>query len=75
MTVETLDRGNWRDEVALSELVLERSRLARRQRAAVQLDRVVRAVERSLPPGRLTDEEVRVVAEAALGSLTHPAEP
>jgi hypothetical protein len=77
MSTKTLERepGHWRDDVALSELVLERSRQAQRQRAAAQLDRAVRAVERSLPPGRLTREEVRVVAAAALHSLTRPPEP
>jgi hypothetical protein len=77
MSIETLNRepGHWRDDVALSELVLERTRAARRERAAAQLDRAVLAVERSLPPGRLTREEVRIVAAAALHSLTRAPEP
>jgi Flp pilus assembly protein TadB len=77
MSIETLDRepSHWRDDVVLSELVLERTRAARRERAAAQLDRAVLAVERSLPPGRLTREEVRIVAAAALHSLTRAPEP
>jgi Flp pilus assembly protein TadB len=77
MSVQTPHResSHWRDDVALSELVLERTRAARRERAAAQLDRAVLAVERSLPAGRLTREEVRIVAAAALHTLTRPPEP
>ena len=60
---------NWRDDVVLNELVLERSRLAARRRRQEELDRAVAALAAALPAGRLTPGEMRAAAEAVLRSV------
>jgi hypothetical protein len=61
--------ANWRDDVVLNELVLERSRLAARRRRQQELDRAVAALAAALPAGRLTPDELRAGAEAVLRSV------
>lgn len=60
---------NWRDDVVLNELVLERSRLAARRRRQEELDRAVAARAAALPEDRLTREELRAGATAVLRSV------
>lgn len=71
MTVARKGAGaaNWRDDVVLNELVLERSRLAARRRRRQELDRAVAALAAALPAGRLTPGEMRAAAEAVLRSV------
>ena len=60
---------NWRDDVVLNELVLERSRMAHRRRAEEELDRATTALAEALPRGILTREELRAAARAVLRSV------